>query len=96
MIDRFHYLSDTVVMLTAPKNASNREGSATPLTTVADLRADLEFVAANQQLEGFSGTITDAVANYEPDLAEIAESARSFGAQVPSQSGQLSPPLFPR
>ena len=45
--------------------------------------ADLEFLSANQQLEGFPGKITEAVAAHEPDLKKIAASARRFGAQIP-------------
>lgn len=47
--------------------------------------SDLQFLSANQQLEGFPGKITEAVASHQPNMKQIADSARQFGAQVPGQ-----------
>ena len=98
MVDLFLGLSDTPDMLTTTKNAADRGSTASPQapqTNSQKIAADLEFVAANQELEGFSGTISEAVANHEPNLAEIAEAARRFGAQVPTLANATRPPLFP-
>ena len=43
----------------------------------------LKFISENMQLSGFSGKITPEIMKYEPDMKEIAESARHLGAQVP-------------
>ena len=55
---------------------------------------DLEFVSANQQLEGLPGKITEAVAAHEPNLDEIVESAKRFGAQVPTEANHKRPAVF--
>jgi hypothetical protein len=95
MVDLFLGLSDTSGMLTPTKDAANRSPSATPLTPARKNAADLEFVAANQELEGFSGTISQTVANHEPNMAEIAEAARRSGAQIPTPENKGRAPLFP-
>jgi hypothetical protein len=55
---------------------------------------DLEFAAANQQMEGFSGKITEAVAAHEPNMQEITEAAKCFGAQLPTEENLKQPPVF--
>jgi hypothetical protein len=81
-------------MLTTTKHAAKRELTATPPPRVRVSRQDLEFVSANQQLEGFPGQITEAVAGHEPDMREIVESARRMGAQVPTLANCQRPPIF--
>jgi len=81
-------------MLTTTKHASKRELTATPPPRVRVSRQDLEFVAANQQLEGFPGQVTETVAVHEPALREIVESANRFGAQMPTMANRQQPPLF--
>lgn len=44
----------------------------------------LRFISENQRLSGFSGRITAADRRHKTDMAEVAESARRFGAQIPS------------
>jgi len=43
----------------------------------------LKFISDNQKLAGFSGHISKEVASCEPDLQQIAGSAKRFVAQVP-------------
>jgi hypothetical protein len=81
-------------MLTTTKHAAKRELTATPPPRVRVSRQDLEFVSANQQLEGFPGQVTETVAVHEPALRDIAESARRFGAQVPTVTNRQQPPIF--
>jgi len=45
----------------------------------------LKFISENQKLAGFSGHISKETANYEPDMQEIARSAKRFGAQIPKR-----------
>ena len=45
--------------------------------------ADLRFISQNQQMEGFSGEITDAVRQYKPDLEELKAVSKRFSAQIP-------------
>lgn len=47
------------------------------------LEADLRFISQNQQLEGFSGEITEAMRQHEPDMEELKAVAQRFGAQIP-------------
>ena len=82
-------------MLTTQKNAAKHRTPASPLKPVARLSKDLEFAAANQQMEGFPGRITKVVAAHEPNLRGIAEDAKRFGAQVPTDENLNQPPLFP-
>jgi len=58
------------------------------------LSADLEFVAANERLEGLPGKVTEAVAAHQPNLEGIAESAKRFGAQVPKEANRRQPAVF--
>jgi predicted HTH domain antitoxin len=44
----------------------------------------LKFISENQKLAGFSGHISKEVAEFEPDMREIARNAKRFGAQVPT------------
>ncbi len=81
-------------MLTSQKSLTKSASSATHVA--AALKRDLEFVSANQQIEGFSGEITEAIANHQPDLAAISESAQKFGAQVPNPANLSTPPLVRR
>ena len=95
MVDLSLGLSDTSGMLTSTKDAANRSPSTTPVPPSRKIAADLEFVAANQELEGFSGTISETVANHEPNMAEIAEAARRSGAQIPTPENKARAPIFP-
>ncbi len=81
-------------MLTSQKSLTKSASSATQVA--AALKRDLEFVAANQQIEGFSGEITEAIVNHQPDLAAISEAAQKFRAQVPNQANLSKPPLVRR
>ena len=47
------------------------------------LEADLRFISQNEQLEGFSGEITEAVRQHMPDLEELKAVSKRFGAQIP-------------
>lgn len=58
--------------------------------------ADLQFLSHNQQLEGFPGKITEDVAAHQPDMKQIAESAKKFGAQVPTEKNRQQPPVLPK
>lgn len=78
-------------MLTTQKSLTKPGNSATQVA--ASLKRDLEFVSANQQLEGFSGESTEAIINHQPDMKAIAESAKKFGAQMPNPANLSSPPL---
>ena len=48
--------------------------------------ADLRFISQNEQLEGFSGEITEAVRQYKPDLEELKAVSKRFGAQIPQDA----------
>ncbi len=80
-------------MLTATKNPTKQTAPASQPVTVS--AADLEFLSANQQLEGFPGKITPEIAAHRPNMDKIAASARRFGAQVPTKENRQKPPLFP-
>ena len=54
--------------------------------------ADLQFISQNQQMEGFSGRITKETANHEPDMDEIAASAKHLNAQIPSPGNRAPKP----
>ena len=45
--------------------------------------ADLRFISQNQQLEGFSGEITEAMRQHKPNMEEIKAVSKRFGAQIP-------------
>src|SRR5262245_61647974 len=96
MIDLFARLSDNVLVLKTSKHAATPAPAATQTAPVHTLEEELAFVSANQQLEGFDGKITEAVANHQPDMEAIAEAAQRFGAQVPTEENRKRPPLFPR
>jgi len=81
-------------MLTVMKNAAKRGASATPPQTAKLSAKDLEFISANQRLEGFEGKITEAVVEHVPNIEEITESARRFGAQVPDEKHRNQQPIF--
>jgi hypothetical protein len=57
---------------------------------------DLKFISENQKLAGFSGRITNATATHEVDMDEIAESAKRFGAQIPSPQNRTPKPRITR
>jgi hypothetical protein len=57
-------------------------------------KADLQFVAENQRLSGFSGEISEATAAYRPDMDEIAKSAKRYGAQIPSPTNRAPSPTI--
>jgi len=83
-------------MFTTTKIAPTPAAKATPPQPGRDLAADLEFASANQQLEGFPGKITAEIAAHRPNMAEIAASARLFGAQIPTEENRQQPPVFPQ
>ena len=95
MIDLFPELSDTSDMLTPTKDVANQGATATPRPPAQKLAADLEFVAANQQLEGFSGAISAEAANHEPNMADIVAAARRSGAQIPTEENKARAPILP-
>ena len=94
MVDGSLRLTDTASVLTTTKHAAKRELSATPAPRVGVARTDLEFVSANQQLEGFPGHVSAPVAAHGPDLQQIEGTARRFGAQVPTAGNRKQTPLF--
>ena len=47
------------------------------------LEADLRFISQNQQLEGFSGQITEAMRQHKPNMEELKAVSKRFGAQIP-------------
>lgn len=47
------------------------------------LEVELRFISQNQQLEGFSGEISEAARQYRPNLEELQAVSKKFGAQVP-------------
>ena len=82
-------------MLAADKNSGKRTGCTSPPASAAQKRVDLEFASANQQLEGFPGTITEEVAAHEPDLEAITREAKRFGSRLPAEENLRQPPVFP-
>jgi hypothetical protein len=95
MVDEFPSLFDTrVVLTTTTKYAAKRDSTATPLPPVKASAEDLEFLSANQQLEGFPGKITEAIAAHQPDMKEMVASAKRFGAQVPTEGNRKRHPVF--
>ena len=94
MIDQFPKLFDTTFMLTTTKHAARPGKTASPCKPDRNLAKDLEFVSANQQLEGLPGKITEAVAAHEPNMDEIIESAKRFGAQIPTEANHKRPAIF--
>lgn len=70
-------------MLTTKESGAKVSKSPTP-----SLEADLRFVSDNQRLEGFSGEISDAVRQHQPNLEELKAVSKKFGAQIP----QSNPP----
>ena len=47
------------------------------------LESELRFVSENQRLEGFSGEITEAVRQYQPNFEDLKAVSERFGAQIP-------------
>lgn len=80
-------------MLTTTKTPTKRAAEASVPAQAST--TDLQFLSANQQLEGFPGKITETVAAHQPDMKQIAESARSFGAQVPTEKNRQQSPVLP-
>src|SRR6266487_4216140 len=72
------------------KDVAIRGATATPRPPAQKLAADLELVAANQQLEGFSGVISAEAANHEPNMADIDAAARRSGGSNPHRGKQGS------
>ena len=81
-------------MLTTTNIASKPGKTASPLKPVKTLPKDFAFASANQQMEGFSGKITEAVAAHESNMQEITEAAKRFGAQLPTEENLKQPPVF--
>lgn len=50
------------------------------------LEAELRFISQNQQLEGFSGEISEAARQYRPNLEELQAVSKKFGAQIPQNN----------
>lgn len=71
-------------MLTTTKHAAKPELTATPAARITPPTADLAFLSASQQLEGFPGRVSAAVAAHQPDPQQIVAAAQRFGAQVPT------------
>ena len=91
MIDLFPELSDTSDMLTPTKDVANQGATATTRPPAQKLAADLEFLAANQQLEGFSGVISAEAANHEPNMADIVAAARRSNPYRGKQGSRSDP-----
>jgi len=81
-------------MLTTTKHAARPAKAAILPRPARALSADLEFVAANERLEGLPGKVTEAVATHQPNLEAIAKSARRFSAQVPKEANRRQPAVF--
>jgi hypothetical protein len=45
-------------------------------------------------MEGFPGRITEAVAAHQPNLRQITEDAKRFGAHIPTEENLKQPPIF--
>ncbi len=58
------------------------KSSRTGVSIQVSLEADLRFISQNEQLEGFSGEITEAVRQYQPNLEELKAVSQRFGAQI--------------
>jgi polysaccharide deacetylase 2 family uncharacterized protein YibQ len=93
MIDQLPFLSHITVMLTT-KNAPKPPAPARPFKPADQLAKDLQFASANQQMEGFPGRITEAVAAHQPNLRQITEDAKRFGAHIPTEENLKQPPIF--
>ncbi len=48
----------------------------------------LKFISENQQLEGFSGEITQAVREHVPDLQDLKMAAERFASQNSATNGK--------
>lgn len=81
-------------MLTTTKSPTKAVAEASQ--PQASSTSDLQFLSANQQLEGFPGKVTEDVLAHQPDMKQIAESARSFKAQVPLEKNRQQPPVLPK
>lgn len=80
-------------MLTT-KDAPKQAPTASSPAPRRKLSTDLQFVSENQQLEGFSGKISDKVAAYRPDLKEIAASVKQFRSQLSNEENAQRKPLL--
>ena len=58
--------------------------------------AELELISASQQIEGFSGIITEEVAFHQVDMQAISQGAQKAGAQVPAALNLATGPLLPK
>jgi hypothetical protein len=83
-------MADTKAMLT--KTAESR--SPKPSRRVKVTAAELRFVSENQRMEGFSGVISPQTAAHQPDMGEIAQSAKRFNAQQPSLANRTPRPVI--
>ncbi|MCZ7636924.1 MAG: hypothetical protein M5U12_13275 [Verrucomicrobia bacterium] len=81
-------------MLTTTKHAARPATAATLPRPARALQADLDFVAANERLEGLPGNVAEEVASHQPNVETIASSARHFGAQVPREANRSQPAVF--
>jgi len=96
MIDELPNLFDTLSMLTTTDHAAKRDQTVTLPLAPKPTAEDLAFVSANQQLAGFPGKITEEIAAHRPNMEEIIESAKRFGAQIPTEENRQRKPLFKR
>ena len=53
----------------------------------------LKFISQNQQLEGFSGEITEDLRQHRTNWDELEAVARRFGAQLPKRPAVDTSPL---
>ncbi|MBE7503071.1 MAG: hypothetical protein HS113_22865 [Verrucomicrobiales bacterium] len=81
-------------MLTTTKHAARPATAATLPRPARALQADLDFVAANERLEGLPGNVAEEVASHQPNVEAIASSARHFGAHVPREANRSQPAVF--
>ena len=65
---------------------TKESGAKLPQGQKTSLDADLKFISENQRIEGFSGEISEAARQHRPDMEEIKDVARKFGAQVPQNN----------
>lgn len=83
-------------MQATTKSAAKRDATATLPLAPKPSAQDLAFLSENQQLEGFPGKITEELAAHRPNMEQIVESAKRFGAQVPTEENRKRPPVFPK
>ena len=68
---------------TYPMLTTKESGVKNAQSPAEKLEAELRFISQNQQLEGFSGEISEAARQYRPNLEELQAVSKKFGAQIP-------------